>query len=70
MPSGLRWVASDMGWIKKVPPPHVCSVPWVVPTGVGRGSVWECSCGRQYELVSATRGYFGDPYPTWEELIP
>lgn len=60
-----------MGWIKKVPPPHVCAPPWFVPSGVWYGSVWECKdCSRQYEMVGVTRGYLEDPYPTWEELIP
>lgn len=59
-----------MGWIKKVPPPHVCMLPWVVPSGVWRGSVWECSCGKQYEMVGVTNGYLGDLYPKWEELVP
>lgn len=60
-----------MGWIKKVPPPHVCPLPWLVPSGVWLGSAWQCDgCNRQYELVGVTSGYFGDVYPKWEELIP
>lgn len=60
-----------MGWIKKVPPPHVCVLPWAVPSGVWQGSVWQCKdCSRQYELISVTGGYFGDLCPEWEELIP
>lgn len=60
-----------MGWIKKVPPPHVCSLPWIIPSGVWLGSVWQCDdCNRQYELAGVTNGYLGDVYPKWEELIP
>ena len=60
-----------MGWIKKVPPPHPCSLPWIVPSGVGWGSTWECDdCNRQYEYVGDTGDCFGNLYPTWEELIP
>lgn len=58
-----------MGWIKKVPPPHVCSLPWIAPSGVGKGSVWGCTCGKQYEMTGVTSDFFG-VHPRWEELIP
>lgn len=59
-----------MGWIKKVPPPHVCEMPWDFDYDIGKGSVWECSCGKQYEYMGTKKDYFGDLYPAWEELIP
>ena len=60
-----------MGWIKKVSPPHLCALPWDIDYGlIGKGSVWECSCGKQYEYTGAFKDYFGDLQPTWEELIP
>lgn len=59
-----------MGWIKKAPPPHVCSLPFAIDYDIGRGSVWECLCGKQYEYTGEKSDCFGYPYPTWEELIP
>lgn len=60
-----------MGWIKKVQPEHGCSLPWTIPSGVCRGSVWQCDdCNLQYELVNFAENSFGYLYPEWEELIP
>lgn len=60
-----------MGWIKKVPPPHVCGLPWDIDyDSIGNGSVWECSCGKKYEYFGTKADYFGDLAPAWEELIP
>lgn len=57
-----------MGWIKKVPTPHVCSMPWV-SDDIGKGSVWQCFCGKQYKYMGKRAGFFGYGDPKWEELI-
>ena len=59
-----------MGWVKKVPPPHLCPLPWDINyDSIGKGSVWECSCGKQYEYAGTATDCFGCPYPKWEELV-
>jgi hypothetical protein len=46
-------VKSKGRWIKRVEY-HVCTTPaiqsQVIEEGLGKGSVWECPCGRQYEV--------------------
>lgn len=36
-------------WLKVVAPRHECGRPLLYP-GYGTGSIWQCECGRRYEL--------------------
>ena len=50
------------GFVEKV---HGCDFPSLV--GVGVGSIWQCKCGKQYELMSRVDRSGGEVRGIWSE---
>ena len=65
-----------MGWSKKVdypPPPHKHATPGPSDLhGAGPGSIWECECGAQFEVIRDIAGVkdFGYLYQWTHRGVP
>lgn len=44
-------------WIHKAEKPHECTAPMAVPD-IEYGSIWQCSCGRNWEYSNYDGCYF------------